>query len=91
MRHRPHRALAVRADASVEHQALLPRPPAAQALRRGDREEAPFAGHAVSDTLYVGLPVHGAGWPCINESVQRSMGRTPPLVRVGVVEEEDDQ
>ena len=60
IRYRPHRAVAVRADASVEQQALLPRPPGAQAaygrrnefrrnppLRRGDGEEMPFAGHAL--------------------------------------------
>ena len=53
---------------------FLPSPPTAQALRSGNREEAQFAGHVVSNTVYVGLPrsSHGAGLPSsMNETVRR--------------------
>ena len=59
---------------SAEGFFMGPVSPTAQALRRGNREAAPFAGHVVSDTVYVGLPrsSHGAGWPSsMSESVRR--------------------
>jgi hypothetical protein len=72
-----------RIDPPVEPEVRVPNSPAAQALRRGDLDEAQFAGYAVSDTLYVGLPrsSHGAGWPSsMNESVRRiSVGWMLPL------------